>query len=88
MDLQVINRDIKPSNILVDHNFVAKLSDFGLAHMGPESDSSHVTTRVCLINHQIVDPCKDNLQIHLHLFHVYRECSKQIMGISFHVFIF
>ncbi|KAH8936715.1 hypothetical protein BDL97_17G098900 [Sphagnum fallax] len=45
-DHQVINRDIKPSNILVDHNFVAKLSDFGLAHMGPESDSSHVTTRV------------------------------------------
>ncbi|CAK9867932.1 unnamed protein product [Sphagnum jensenii] len=45
-DHQVINRDIKPSNILVDHNFVAKLSDFGLAHRGPESDSSHVTTRV------------------------------------------
>ncbi len=46
--MQVINRDIKPSNILVDHNFVAKLSDFGLARMGPQGDNSHVTTRVCL----------------------------------------
>ncbi|KAH9532368.1 hypothetical protein CY35_19G089500 [Sphagnum magellanicum] len=45
-DHQVINRDIKPSNILVDHNFVAKLSDFGLARMGPQGDNTHVTTRV------------------------------------------
>ncbi|CAK9870173.1 unnamed protein product [Sphagnum jensenii] len=45
-DHQVINRDIKPSNILVDHNFVAKLSDFGLARMGPKGDNTHVTTRV------------------------------------------
>jgi serine/threonine protein kinase len=45
-DHQVINRDIKPSNILVDHNFVAKLSDFGLARMGPQGDKTHVTTRV------------------------------------------
>lgn len=27
-------------------DFTAKLSDFGLAHMGPEGSNTHVTTRV------------------------------------------
>lgn len=42
----VIYRDFKTSNVLLDSDFTAKLSDFGLAKMGPEGSKSHVTTRV------------------------------------------
>lgn len=43
---QVIYRDFKTSNILLDSNYNAKLSDFGLARDGPTDDRSHVSTRV------------------------------------------
>ncbi|KAL6618984.1 hypothetical protein ACP70R_034123 [Stipagrostis hirtigluma subsp. patula] len=42
----VIYRDLKASNILLDGSFNAKLSDFGLAKLGPVGDKSHVSTRV------------------------------------------
>ncbi|ONI05648.1 hypothetical protein PRUPE_5G016800 [Prunus persica] len=42
----VIYRDLKTSNVLLDSDFTAKLSDFGLAKMGPEGSETHVTTRV------------------------------------------
>ncbi|KAM1766289.1 hypothetical protein TB1_005221 [Malus domestica] len=42
----VIYRDLKASNILLDEKLCPKLSDFGLAKLGPTGDKDHVTTRV------------------------------------------
>ncbi|KAI0510872.1 hypothetical protein KFK09_011482 [Dendrobium nobile] len=42
---KVVHRDIKSSNILIDNDFDAKVSDFGLAKL-LGAGKSHVTTRV------------------------------------------
>ncbi|XP_068638912.1 probable serine/threonine-protein kinase PBL17 [Aristolochia californica] len=42
----IIYRDFKTSNILLDLDYNAKLSDFGLAKDGPMGDQTHVSTRV------------------------------------------
>ncbi|KAM0936827.1 putative protein kinase RLK-Pelle-RLCK-VIIa-2 family [Dioscorea sansibarensis] len=43
---QVIYRDVKASNILLDSDFNGKLSDFGLAKAGPTGDRTHISTQV------------------------------------------
>ncbi|KAK2643234.1 hypothetical protein Ddye_024997 [Dipteronia dyeriana] len=46
MKTPVIYRDLKCSNILLGENYHPKLSDFGLAKVGPSGDNTHVSTRV------------------------------------------
>ncbi|XP_075643734.1 putative serine/threonine-protein kinase PIX13 [Castanea sativa] len=45
-DKQVVYGDFKPSNILLDGSYTAKISEFGLVKLGPSASQSHVTTRV------------------------------------------
>uniref|UniRef100_A0A2N9GZT0 Protein kinase domain-containing protein n=1 Tax=Fagus sylvatica TaxID=28930 RepID=A0A2N9GZT0_FAGSY len=46
METPIIYRDLKCSNILLGEGYHPKLSDFGLAKVGPSGDKTHVSTRV------------------------------------------
>uniref|UniRef100_A0A0E0IY94 RING-type E3 ubiquitin transferase n=1 Tax=Oryza nivara TaxID=4536 RepID=A0A0E0IY94_ORYNI len=41
----LVHRDLKPANILLDHNFVSKISDVGLARLVPQSAAAAEATQ-------------------------------------------
>ncbi|XP_016486616.2 receptor-like serine/threonine-protein kinase ALE2 isoform X5 [Nicotiana tabacum] len=43
---RVIHRDFKSSNILLEHDFTPKVSDFGLARAALDEENRHISTRV------------------------------------------
>lgn len=45
----LVHRDLKPGNILLDHNFVSKIADVGLARLVPQTaNGADVVTQYCM----------------------------------------
>ncbi|XP_050276585.1 cysteine-rich receptor-like protein kinase 3 isoform X9 [Quercus robur] len=45
LEMRIIHRDIKLSNIMLEEDFTAKIADFGLARLFPE-DKTHISTGI------------------------------------------
>nr|XP_045086240.1 probable L-type lectin-domain containing receptor kinase S.7 [Aegilops tauschii subsp. strangulata] len=62
----ILHRDVKPSNILLDHDFNAKLGDFGLSRVARENEDSSLLTAMAIGTADYMDPqCRKHGQVKL-----------------------
>jgi serine/threonine protein kinase len=52
----IIQRDLKPPNILLDENMRAKISDFGLSRAFANDNDTHISTKCLAGSYGYVDP--------------------------------